>query len=62
MPLTQEIRQNVLAYEQRFKLYTGAIDLLDLYDSLREWPENLRYYIEACREMRAEKRTTSISA
>lgn len=59
MPITEEIKQSVLAYERRF-MFMGCVDLIALFDSLKEHPDQARLFIETRREIRRESRITRI--
>jgi hypothetical protein len=56
MPITETCRQSVLAFEKRFIVLGGAVDLLALFDALRPNPEQTRLYVHVSRVMRAEGR------
>jgi hypothetical protein len=57
--ITPECRQSVLSFEHRFRdTVTGHVDLLAVFDALKQRPPaEMRIYIEASREMRAESAT-----
>jgi len=58
-PTSPQCRQSVLNYERRFRDFTtGDIDILALFDSLRDQPAQMALYLQASREMRAERKRT----
>jgi len=54
-----ECRQSCLDFEDRFKLWNGSVDLLALFDALRPVPDQMKLYVVASREMRAERRAAA---
>jgi hypothetical protein len=58
MPTSEACRQSCREFERHFTLPLGGVDLLALYDALRDKPEQLALYRQASREMRAERKAS----
>jgi hypothetical protein len=52
---SETTRQSVRDFEKRFTIVTGNVDLMALFNELRQYPEQMRLYIEVSRDLRAER-------